>query len=97
MTCPHQANYEQSIRNRGAWLQQNETALKVCQSFLVSKFWEAMELTEPGDELADFLMECSDHINLLAQVVGDLRGQEFWPRPNAEPGEPTSETSAPSS
>ena len=97
MTCPHQARFEQAIRNRGAWLQKNETALKACQSFLVSKFWETYECEENSDDLDQFLIECTDHINLLAQVVGDLRGQAFWPKPDAASDEPTPETSAPSS
>ena len=96
MTCPHQANYEQSIRNRGAWLQKNETALKACQCFLVSKFWEAYENEENSDDLDSYLLECADHVNLLAQVIADLRQQQFWPRSDAASNEPTQKTSAPS-
>lgn len=97
MTCPHLANYEQSIRNRGTWLQKNETALRACQSFLVSKFWETYECEENSGDLDQFLLEIEDHIVLLAQVVADLRHQEFWPKPDAASDEPTPETSAPSS
>lgn len=93
MTCPYQVKYEQSIRNRGVWLQKNETVLKACQSYLVSKFWETYECEENSQDLDTFLLECQDHMMLLAQVIADLRGQEFWPKSD----EPTPETSAPSS
>lgn len=82
MTCPHHANYEQSIRNRGQWLLENETALKAAQSFLGSKFWEAYE-QENSPDLDGFLMEIEDHMLLLCKVITGLRNAEFWPK--AEP------------
>lgn len=89
MTCPHQANYEQSIRNRGQWLLEHETALKAVQSYLISKFWEAYEADDNSEDLDSYLCQIQDHMMLLCKVIANLRQAEFWPKtvpaPEAEP------------
>lgn len=85
MTCPHEIEHEQSVRNRGSWLLRNEAALKACQSFLTSKFWEAMENEQNSVDLDGFLLEINDHMELLSRVVTDLRLQNFWPAPAGAP------------
>jgi hypothetical protein len=86
MTCPHQANYEQSIRNRGQWLLEHESALKAVQSYLCSKFWEAYE-QDNSDEFDRWLVEIEDHMMLLCKTVASLRQTNFWPasEPAKEP------------
>lgn len=81
MTCPNpnHIKYEQSIRNRGQWLIENETTLKAVQSYLGSKFWEAYE-QENSDDLDSFLVEIEDHVLLLVKVIASLRTAEFWPK-----------------
>lgn len=86
MTCPQQVSYEQSIRNRGQWLLDNEAALKAVQSFLGSKFWEAYE-RENSDDFDAFLIEIEDHVLLLCRVVASLRQAQFWPTEQPEPVE----------
>lgn len=89
MTCPHQAQFEQSIRNRGMWLMQNETALKAVQSFLSQKFYEAYERDTNSEDLDNFLVEIDDHMLLLVKTIASLRQANFWPElePAAEPSE----------
>lgn len=78
MTCPSDANLEQSIRARGAWLRKHESALKACQTYLVAAFWTTYKEENTAD-LDQFLCEIEDHIELLSDTIADLRSQEFWP------------------
>lgn len=79
MTCPHHANYEQSIRNRGQWLLENETTLKAVQSYLLEKYWEAYE-RDNSEDFDAYLCEIQDHMLLLCKVIANLRQAEFWPK-----------------
>lgn len=82
MTCPHHAKFEQSIRNRGQWLMENETTLKAIQSYLMDKYWEAYE-RDNSEDLDSFLVQIEDHMMLLCKVIANLRQAEFWPKAEA--------------
>lgn len=72
--------------NAGDWLLKNKSALLICQSVLVSKFyekWEEIHEQENHDpSMCGFLSELEDAIDLLAQTIADLRNARFWPEEN---------------
>lgn len=75
--------HQQMRMNAGDWLLKNRHALKLCQAVLTEKQWQAWEELDPKKDssLACYLQEIDDAVDLLGQVIGDLRGTEFWPQP----------------
>jgi len=82
--------------NAGDWLLENKSALFVCQSVLVSKFyekWEEIHEQENHDpSMCCFLSELEDAIDLLAQTIAGLRNARFWPEENVSLNQTETET-----
>ena len=67
-------------QNAGDWLLKNRNALFVCQSVLIEKYYATAESDATASpDLACFLQEIQDVIDLYAGLIADLRDQAFWP------------------
>jgi hypothetical protein len=91
MTSPSDARaaferrHAEMRQNAGDWVIKNRNALGLCQSVLLSKYYEAVEELSENDnhdpDFCCFLSEIEDAIDLLGSTIADLRGQRFWPDP----------------
>ena len=74
-----QNRHQQMRMNAGDWLLKNKNALKICQSALIEKYFAALEQDDASPDLYCFLQEIDDAVDLLGQVIADLRNAQFWP------------------
>lgn len=68
----------QDLINKGLWLEQHETILKLAQSVLCEKWSEAQEAEETPSFL-DFALNVDDAMDAIIETIAKLRNRERKP------------------
>ena len=71
--------HQQMRINAGDWLLKKKNVFKLCQQVLLEKYYSAINEEGASGDLVCFLQEIDDAVDLLAQVVAELRSVDFWP------------------